>query len=345
MILRQLRLGSAAVFHARRARRSLSLRYGSVARCRGVCCAAILLAACSGAAGNSSGSGANGKTAARGTAAAGSSSGAAGSHGNGLYAACTATGTTRSCCGRGTQTCSGTVEFANWGPCLDAKGAALTCSDPCATNEFGPGCDAGIFDSGTGCRPGEFGPACDGGGPPPPSLCTDKTINNEPEILAAYSPASGQSVAQNGQIKVWITDEAAAIIAPNESIDPNTGLIAAPGNRAAKAPDNYLWEPALYIAPQTAENGGTPHFPQWIKGWYNNNPPLNGGKPAKGAGVQVPGMDAPPPGTNLSEKFNSEDIWDVSALGLAPGTYTAEFVIHDGDTDRGVGCITIVIAP
>jgi hypothetical protein len=224
---------------------------------------------------------------------------------------------------------------------------ALVCTEPCGNNEFGT-CDAGVFDSGSGCAPGEFGPRCDGSvppPPPPPSLCSDRTINNEPEILAGYSPASGQAVARDGQIKVWITDEAAAIIAPGEVIDPTTGLIVTPGDRSARAPDNYLWEPALYIAPQTAESGGTPHFPQAIKGWYNNNPPLGGGKPVKGAGVQVPGIDPPPPGTQLSEKFNTEDIWDVSALGLAPGTYTAEFVIHDGDTDRAVGCITIVIEP
>jgi hypothetical protein len=174
-------------------------------------------------------------------------------------------------------------------------------------------------------------------------LCSYRTINNEPEILAAYSPANGQSVGQNGQIKVWISDEAAAIIAPNEGVDPSTGLITSPGDRSAKAPDGYLWEPALYIAPETAESGGTPHFPQAIKGWYNNHAPLNGGKPAKGAGAQIPGIEAPPPGTSLTEKFSSEDIWDVSELGLAPGTYLAEFVIHDGDVDRAVGCITIVI--
>jgi hypothetical protein len=33
----------------------------------------------------------------------------------------------------------------------------------------------------------------------------------------------------------------------------------------------------------------------------------------------------------------------VSAMQLAPGTYMAEFVIHDGDLDRAVGCITISI--
>lgn len=184
--------------------------------------------------------------------------------------------------------------------------------------------------------------------PPPPSLCTNDAVNNEPEILAAYSPAMGQSVARNGQIKVWVNDEAPPFIAQNEKVDPTTGAVLTPGDRTGKAADGYLWEPALYIAPQSAETGGTPHFPQWIKGHYNNNPLA--GKPMGGRGAPVPGtigapMDAVPAGTTLKEKYTDEYVWDVCALGLAPGTYTAEFVIHDGDTDRGVGCVTIVIAP
>ena len=147
----------------------------------------------------------------------------------------------------------------------------------------------------------------------------------------------------NGQIKVWITDERAPIIAPNEQVDGTTGKITMPGDRTAKAPDGYLWEPALYIAPQTAENGGTPHFPQWIKGWYNNMLPPAGGRPPAGTGAQVPGIDPPPAGSPPSLQYDAEDIWDVSALGLRPGTYLGEFVIHDGDRDRAIGCVTIVI--
>jgi hypothetical protein len=274
-------------------------------------------------------------------AASGSSGkGAAANSGASAPAAtgCPTPGATRSCCPGGTQTCSGGLEFAFWGPCLDSKGVTLTCSGTCADNEFGK-CDAGV-DSGNVCGENEFGPGCDAG---MPKLCTDESVSNEPEILAAYSPANGKMVSENGQIKVWINDERAAIIAPNEQIDPMSGLITAPGDRTAKAPDGYLWEPALYIAPQTAENGGTPHFPQAIKGWYNNNPPANGGRPPNGAGVQVPGMDPPPNGTKLPEKYTTEDIWDVSQLGLPPGTYIGEFVIHDGDRDRAVGCVTIVI--
>jgi hypothetical protein len=54
-------------------------------------------------------------------------------------------------------------------------------------------------------------------------------------------------------------------------------------------------------------------------------------------------MDPAPAGTKLSERYTTEDIWDVSALGLKPGTYSAEFVIHDGDRDRAIGCVTITI--
>jgi len=57
--------------------------------------------------------------------------------------------------------------------------------------------------------------------------------------------------------------------------------------------------------------------------------------------VEVTGMDAPPSGTRTPERYTTELVWDVSALGLKPGRYGAEFVIHDGDRDRAVGCVTI----
>jgi hypothetical protein len=176
-------------------------------------------------------------------------------------------------------------------------------------------------------------------------LCTDPTINNEPNILVGYSPTASQTVASNGQIKVWVNDERPPFIAPGEQVDPNTGAILAPGDRTATAPDGLLWEPALYIAPQTPQNGGTPHFPQWIKGWYDNGTATTKGPPTVPVAIQVPGMDPPPAGSMLVEKYTGEDIWDVSALGLAPGSYTALFAIHDGDRDRAIGCVTITITP
>jgi hypothetical protein len=175
---------------------------------------------------------------------------------------------------------------------------------------------------------------CDGG--TLPALCQAGGANNEPEILVGYAPANGQTVGAGGQIKVWVNDEGAPIIAPGEIVDAQTGAITTPGDRTAKAPDGYLWEPALYIAPQTAENGGTPHFADFIRGDYNPTT-------KKGAGLHTGGMEPPPAGSVLAEKYTAEMVWNVDALGLAPGTYIAEFVIHDGDRDRGVGCVTITI--
>jgi hypothetical protein len=152
----------------------------------------------------------------------------------------------------------------------------------------------------------------------------------------------------------------------------NCTQIITPGNRKATgndiwqshplAPvgDPYIVEPALYIAPDTPDNGGTPHFPTAIKGGVNNSGVWTNAQP-----LLIPGMDPPPPGTVdhseasrcqrvdvsgvgwvlSSEYCKAEFTWDVSSLGLKPGTYLAEFVIHDGDTDRGVGCIDITITP
>jgi hypothetical protein len=156
----------------------------------------------------------------------------------------------------------------------------------------------------------------------------------------------GQTVGLTGQIKVWVCDENSPFIAPGEMVDNTTGAITTPGTRTATAADGLLYEPALYIAPQTPTNGGTPHFPQWIKGSYNNNPPtrgtFTGGAP----------IDTPPAGTPVNTggggrgcAYNGEDIWDVSTLGLTPGSYTAVFSVHDGDRDRAIGCVNIVITP
>jgi hypothetical protein len=318
----------------------------------------ILLAGCSSQASNSSG-GTKGTTGNpfgnSGTGGTGSSPGSDGGpvivRTDGVGDACTEQGAMRVCCETGHQTCTGTAEFKQWGPCLGANGKQVTCTgtggpSDCSSMEFSQFCDAGPPPK-TSCEDNEFGCGNDGGTPPMPALCSDESVNNEPEILVGYSPAMGESVAQDGQIKVWVNDERPEIIAGNEQIDAMTGMIITPGDRTVKAADGYLWEPALYIAPQTAESGGTPHFPQFIKGWYNNMPPANGGARGGGRtpvmGTQVPGMDPVPPGMKLSEKYSTEIIWDVQALGLPPGTYIGEFVIHDGDRDRAIGCVTITI--
>ena len=236
-------------------------------------------------------------------------------------------GTTQSCCTGGTQTCSaaGELPVPAWGPCLSAGGVVMTCTpnSACLPGETSERCDAGV----------DAGPP-----PPPPAVCTDSTVSTEPKILVGYSPAMGQTVGMTGQIKVWVNDENSPFIAPGEQVDNTTGAITTPGTRTATAADGLLDEPALYIAPATPTNGGTPHFPQLIKGSYNNNPPtrgtFTGGAP----------IDPPPAGSMLGATYTAEFIWDVSALGLAPGSYTAVFSVHDGDRDRAIGCVTIVIA-
>jgi hypothetical protein len=275
--------------------------------------------------GSSSGSTTSGGSS--GGGASGTSGGASivladGGYSDGGREQCTTLNSTRSCCG-GTQACIGAGEFNYWGPCLDAKGGPAFCPPPPCSASEGRICDAGPPPP----------------PPPPPAICNDPAISTEPEILVGYSPALGQTVGLHGQIKVWVNDENPPFIAPGEQFDHMTGAVLAPGNRTATAPDGLLWEPALYIAPQTPQNGGTPHFPQWFKGWIDNNPPPGG------MSFQVPGMDPVPPGATLAEKYTGEDIWEVSSLGLGPGTYTAVFVVHDGDDDRAIGCVTIVITP
>ena len=143
-------------------------------------------------------------------------------------------------------------------------------------------------------------------------------------------------------------DENAPFIAPGEIVDSTTGNITTPGDRTAKAPDGYLWEPALYILPQSAATGGTPHFPVMIKGDFNNAPPTRG---TGGTGAPI---DPSPGGAGAAPTcifgiciggtaYHAEYIWDVNSLGLPPGNYAAEFLIFDGDRDRGVGCVNITI--
>jgi hypothetical protein len=190
------------------------------------------------------------------------------------------------------------------------------------------------------------------------SLCTNKSVNTEPEILEAYYPGPGQTTGSTGQVKVWVNDEGPPIVAPGEQINTTTGAITKAGDRTAKAPDGYLWEPSLYIAPSFAESGGTPHFPDAIKGVFNNTG-TNGFRQS-GVGTNGPTPDTIPAGSTVPtpadggggwfggsgssfNKYTAEYIWNVSGLGLSAGTYQAEFVIHDGDIDRGVGCVTITI--
>lgn len=184
------------------------------------------------------------------------------------------------------------------------------------------------------------------------SLCNNAAVNTEPGILAAYFPGTGQSVATTGQIKVWVNDERPPYIAPNEQVNLSTGAVTAPGDRGAKASDNYLYEPALYLDGATVENNGSPYFPDYFKGQFNNNPSQGGF--LKPTVVTGPPIDTMPAGSTGSggnaanpfggmNQYTAEDIWNVSKLGLTSGTHQAEFVIHDGDFDRAIGCVSIQI--
>ena len=256
---------------------------------------------------------------------------------------------TRICCTNGSQTCVAGGEFSLWGPCVDGTGAQLTCGSVggCSPGEINTECDGGASSSG-GASGGSGGGGSSGGAsgsgsgssggtPPPPALCTDPSVNTEPGILLAYAPPQGFAVSSNGVIKVWVNDEGAPFVAPGEQVDSTSGLVTAPGNRSATAADGLLYEPALYFAPQTPLNGGTPYFPTWIHGQYNNQPPTVG--PVQVSG----GMDPLPSGISGRDKYTVEYVWDVSKMNLSPGTYMAVFVIHDGDRDRGIGCVTIVV--
>ena len=201
------------------------------------------------------------------------------------------------------------------------------------------------------------------GYPPLPTgndLCPANQFSTEPIIFVGTDPAPGQAVGANGEIRVWVNDETPPKIAPHEVVNPITGKIT-PGDRTAidgAGNGFFLWEPALYITPLTsankngpfsgdAENHGKPYFPTQIKGDYDSNP--------EGQQIEMVGppidtdfinFENGPQNTQLTNKylitgFTSEYAWSVNSLGLSPGAYHVELVIHDGDTNLGITCIAL----
>ncbi len=166
--------------------------------------------------------------------------------------------------------------------------------------------------------------------PPASSVCSKGGINTRPEILVYSTPKNGEAISIDGQIKVWANDTAPLLIAPGERITRNSGAIIAPGDRAAKAPDGYIWAPALYIFPQTVDAGGQPYFPSSIRGDYNN-----------GTIRLAFGIERLPASIQLQNRYTAQYIWNVKDLGLQPGSYQLQFVIHDGGTGRAVKCISM----
>lgn len=198
---------------------------------------------------------------------------------------------------------------------------------------------------------------------------------NEPEILQGFDPGPGGTMSAGGKVRVWVKDEAPPFISQGEVVDVNTGAITTKGDRTGKDTQLdgggfFLWEPTLYVIPTTQQINAnnvycdatspappcTPHFPDVIKGDYDNDPNGNAGKhgpEVAAAATKGPALDpigqfqnnmnagGDNPNGRMADKYFSEYIWDVNALGLQPGTYFGQFVIHDGDTQIAVDCFTI----
>lgn len=166
--------------------------------------------------------------------------------------------------------------------------------------------------------------------PPADASCRPGGINARPDIIVHVSPDHAKAVASDGRIKLWVNDDKPPLIAPNERVQRNSGAILTPGDRAAKAPDGYLLEPAVYVFPQTAEAGGQPYFPRSIKGDYNN-----------GDIRLAYGIERTPANVTLRYKYTAQYSWNVSDLGLRAGSYQLQFVVMDGTDKHAVKCITM----
>ncbi len=90
-----------------------------------------------------------------------------------------------------------------------------------------------------------------------------------------------------------------------------------------------------------------PRSPDFIKGDYNPDP-----KPADDMMKMYKNpviesdykyyRNGPKPPKKLDDD-TAEFIQDVTKFQLTPGTYWAQFVIHDGDNNVGLSCITVQI--
>jgi hypothetical protein len=191
-------------------------------------------------------------------------------------------------------------------------------------------------------------------------------LNTETEILQGSDPGPGGGV-NNDIIRVWAKDENPPWISPNEKVDSTTGLVS-PGDRLAvdtptDGKGNFFWEPSLYIVPlsqplnanhvycDTHTPGCSAIYPIFIKGDYNTADRFKGGSFAgdyKGPPVDSdanylngPDPNGGNPNGNRDDKYLGEYIWNISSLNLASGSYIAQFVVHDGDTNLAVDCFTI----
>ena len=167
--------------------------------------------------------------------------------------------------------------------------------------------------------------------PPASSLCQKGGANKNPDLIIATSPSNGTGIQSDSQVKVWINDTAPIKIAPAELVTRGSGAISSAGDRTARAPDGYIWEPAVYIMPNTIDANGTPFFPTFIRGAYNN-----------GDTRVSYGADQVPNNVTFTDKGRSvELIWNVKDLNLGPGAYQLQFVAHDDNANMAVKCISM----
>ena len=167
--------------------------------------------------------------------------------------------------------------------------------------------------------------------PPVTGLCKKGGANNHPEALIAIVPPQAQAVSSNGQISLWVSDTKPVHIAPDEVPVRGSGAIRTPGDLGARAPDTYLWEPQLYVSPETLENGGKAYFPNFVKGVFNNGVYY----------MDTYNTNVIPPDAGPIKNYSVEFVWDVKSIGLTDGTYSIEFAAHDGNTGFGIRCATI----
>lgn len=190
---------------------------------------------------------------------------------------------------------------------------------------------------------------------PKGNACEASRFNREADIFVGSDPAPGGAAPAGGRIRVWIDDGNGGSVASGEVIDQNTGQIITPGDRNAtdgKGPGYYLYEPALYITLLTspdqpgpfagdAENGGKPYFPTAVRGEvvYEDSDSTDF--------LPLPPVESPVGFDIRTRRSHGGHIaqftWDVNSLALSPGFYRAQFVVHDGDGDVAINCITIQI--
>jgi hypothetical protein len=169
--------------------------------------------------------------------------------------------------------------------------------------------------------------------PPASNLCKPGGANVHPNALVAYWPPQATAISTTDQIELFVSDTKPPYISPNEIITRSSGAVKVPGDRAATAPNGYLWEPQLYVFPQTVEKDGRPYFPSWVQGDYNNGAMT---------GVSYGSGTLPVDSLPLS-KFTVEYVWNVKDIGLTDGEYSIEFVAQDGNAKVGMRCMSLRI--